>query len=286
MLNKNRIVYISLISLCMSCSDNSFQINQYKNFVINELLAETAIENNEIDGKIERLLLKERALDCIHSPQYLTLTNYKNKKDAFNTSILNKQQFRSQFIQTHTNQLLYNLATYTEWKYEWELDTIKVNLETCNPKDTSTINRIINHSSLLYKGDSNSGLTQLTLMQSNLTVFNHWLERIDGSYFISCGYNRVDELLYYNNKVYFQNEENYVLPGIFTYEKSDPYSIHIFKENSTEFIMENGEKKTFTNPITLKASSKKGVHTVKGVVMIKQKGELIPKPFEFRYIVK
>lgn len=50
--------------------------------------------------------------------------------------------------------------------------------------------------------------------------------------------------------------------------------------------MENGEKKVYTNPITLKASSKKGVHTVKGIIYIKQKGELVPKPFEFRYIVK
>jgi hypothetical protein len=199
---------------------------------------------------------------------------------------LNKQQYSSQFIQTHPNQLLYNLATYSEWKNEWELDTIEVNLKSCSPKDTSTIDKIIKHSNLLYRGDSNSSLTQLTLIQSNITVFNHWLKRIDGSYFNSCGYNRVDELLYYNNKVYFQNEENYVLPGIFTYDKSDLSPIHILKENSTDFIMENGKKKTFTNPITLKASSKKGVHSVRGVMMIIQKGELVPKPFEFRYIVE
>ena len=90
----------------------------------------------------------------------------------------------------------------------------------------------------------------------------------------------------YSNKLFYKNENAYIIPGYFEIDNYKTPEILILKENSTNFILENGAKKNFTNPITLKASATKGVHTVKGVIRIKQRGVLIPKPFEFRYIVE
>jgi len=284
LLKINRYLLLLSIVTVYSCGNNSIPINNYKNGIIEGMRAECKFENNELNSKIEFLIFKNKN-NCMPTTHYLALENYKFIKNALD-STLARTNFNSILIGTHFNQLIHKMSTYNEWRNKWKSDTINFVFSKSNPEDTIILKALVSNKNLLIEHEVNINLIKLSIAQSNYTAFNHWVKRLDGSYYLGFSFTKVNSHLHYSNKVVFQNEVVNIIPGLASFDKTDLSPIYIFKENTNEFIMEKGERKLFTNPINIKASSKKGVHTVKGVIMIKKRGELVPKPFDFRYIIE
>jgi len=281
----NKLLFGSFIILLISCNDNSAVISKFKDSLISDMIAETKVSRSKISSEIDRLIIKEDTHDCMPSRFLNSLTNFQSEKDSTSITIDAINNYSNLFIDNNIKKLLSNFATYKQGKYNWSFDSTTFDKSKCNPLDTLYIKKILDiRLGILKSIHGNHQLIKLSLNNCNQLINRQKLNKFN----IPCCFcfKKLNELLHYENKVFYQNENSSIIPGFSTYDKSYIAPIYILKENSNDFIMKNGEKKKFTNPINLKASSKKGVHTVKGVVMVKQKGELVPKSFEFRYIVE
>lgn len=270
----NKYLSIIIFVLGVSCHTKNHILKNHHDFLLDELSIENIYEANLTEPKI---LYKKAHYNYISTVEKLAIQYY-----TIDSLILNTKQWSHQNLFDFRNNLLFNIGHYNEGKRHYVIDTVKLNLSTANPKDTSLLNTIISTTNYLQQ-TLNSKQIKLQLSYLNLKSLFMKYNRIWTCGFGSSG---LKSKVKYPNKLFYKNERAYIIPGLFEIDGYKDAQIYIFKENSTEFINENGERKTFTNPITLKASSTRGVHTVKGVIMIKHKGELAPKPFEFRYIVE
>lgn len=256
-----------------------------------DMFTESKKSIDELDRKTERLLMEENNKDCIPTKRFNTIQNYNFKKDSTYRSIDSVSILSNHFFNNNIKGLLCNVANYTVGRgrrvNHWSFDTTTLDLSKCNHWDTVIVAKTVKILLGLNLTEvANTNLTKLILIQSNHSLFKHWLDRLNGRGYWNDGFNPIQLNLHYTNKVFFQNEQATIIPGLFTFDKSFTNGTYILKENTSEFILENGENKNFNNPIEMKASDVKGVHTVKGVIMVKKRGELVPKPFEFRYIVE
>jgi hypothetical protein len=268
--------------LVYSCSNNSNQINGYKNKITSNFITKTQDESKITTASLEKIKIDD---ETKYTPTAIVKIDALILfKDSINSVILGLDSITDKNVNQIKNRLLFRFSTYKEGNKNWSLDTNNYLLNNCNPRDTMIISRTNNQFDLISNSNSsNSKLKKARMLQLSQNIFIDWKNKFDRVVF-RCFGPVPETILLSNNNILYQNEISYIYPNIFVTGFSE--SIHIFKENSDDFIMEHGEKKVFTNPITLKASSKKGVHTVKGLIYIKQKGELVPKPFEFRYIVE
>jgi len=282
LLKINNLVTILIIVLFYSCSNNTDQLSRYKNKITSQLIIETQKESKLISTALDIYKLKN---DIIYAPDAVKKINHLIQfKDSLNVMILNLDSITTNKINQIKNALLYNFTTYKKGKHKWSIDTIQYSLNNCNPIDTILISKsLIQFDLLNEKSNLNHYLTKMRILQLSQAIFKRWSEKFDISVF-SCFGPVPETILKTDNHIFYQDENSYIFPNLFATANDEP--IHLLKENSTEFIMKNGKKKVFSNPISLKASATKGVHTVNGVIMITQKGELVPKPFEFRYIVE
>jgi hypothetical protein len=291
LLRGNRILFGLIILVLSSCGDNSASITTFKKGLVVDMITETKMSVDELDRKIERIIITENRRDRIPTRYFNSIISYNSKKDSSYRSIHSTNNFTHQFINNNIKRLLYNVTTYTvgrgKRERKWGIDTSTFDVTTCNPNDTLIVSTTLNRLHYLNaKGVTDTNLLKLTLIQSNHSLFKHWLYRLNGWQTHCWGWGPIQSNLHYTNKVLYKNEPARIIPGLFTFDKSFTNGTYIFKENTSEFIMENGEKKKFTNPIKMKASNITGFHTVKGVITIKKRGELVPKRFEFRYIVE
>lgn len=276
---KINILLIISILLSLSCSNNKLEIGGYQKFIIGELTEETKEQNNRIQKVID-IQISELNTTPNYKRSMADLTETINKLQK---EILNNDSLTQLNVLSIKNTLLNKFSIYKSGRYNWFLDTNTYDFSTCNPKDTSIINRsLIKYEQVINHINLNNKLNQLLLLQTNVYVREQWIGRYNLTSY-QC-FNRPIVMTHFENKIFYQDEHATISPGMFLLDDYVP--INIFNENTSDFIKVNGENKTFTNPVTLQASSVKGVHSVKGVIMVKQKGELIPKPFEFRYIVE
>ena len=282
LLKTNKWLAVILITLIYSCSNNSLQIDSYKNHIISNLTSETQKESKSISTQLLEFKIKQ---EIYYQPSAVEKTEQLSSfKDSLNQIILDSDSLNDSKIISIKNNLLYKFATYKEGEKQWGIDTIHYSLSNCNPRDTMLISKTLRQFELVTSSKKIiQNLKRVVILQLTENIFKAWKGKFDIVVF-SCFGPVPESKLLTKNKVFYQNETSYIYPNIYIIDYD--YPIYIFKENTNQFIMENGEKKAFTNPITLKAPSKKGVHTVKGEILIKQKGELVPKPFEFRYIVE
>ena len=65
-LSKNNIIFLGLLIIMLSsCHDNSTAITSFKNALVIDITAESRKSIDELDRKIERLLIEENNNDCI-----------------------------------------------------------------------------------------------------------------------------------------------------------------------------------------------------------------------------
>ncbi len=289
LLRKNSALFGLLILLLGSCEDNSTIIKGFKNALLKDMIIESKRSVDELDKRTERLVITENMRDSIPSNYYCSILSYKSKKDSSLNSINSMDTYSGKFIDYNIKKLLYNFGTYKQGSgkrgHNWDFDSTTFEISNCNPEDTVYIKKVLKIRLESLKSLAiNKQLSKLSLINANQLINKEGLHKLIPQ--CCFCFNKISRLLHYKNKVYFQNEEVTIIPGLFTFDKTEPRTVHLLKENTTDFIMEKGEKKKFTNSIEMNASEIKGIHTVKGEVIIKHKGMLIPKPFEFRYIVE
>ncbi|MGV6861323.1 MAG: hypothetical protein ACWA41_06100 [Putridiphycobacter sp.] len=277
----NRAWFFILPWFVFGCHSNHEAIEKYQTLTTQKLIHLTNEQkNNTLEDIADYIGNRKNSAE----PAFLkTIDSIGVELDHQNEMIDNKTEFSTEFVTSFLNQSIYKFATYYENKKNWFLDTLNYEKSNLNPKDTSLINQLLNLQNLIEKDSKlNPELTKLVLLQTLNKVYIHQFNK---RYFTFCGNTKINLNLKYSDKLFHQNELAVVYPKASVRDDSK-LSILLFDENTGNFISENGRPKEFNNPIKFKTSNQKDTHTIKGEVMVKLNGELVPLPFEFHYLVE
>jgi len=257
----------------------------------------------EIDGKVYPTALK--SLNDVEN-----FDNYDIPTNLFVGSDRSNPNEKGSSIRTTLNgyrdYLVTKIGNYSEGKTKWTFDPpetkkdLKSALATANPVDTSKIIQLydlLNYPAMVHSHDGEdmpwvavmfdhapivAAAAMFAALKSDVrnaesVAAQHMLDKVDAPMF---NFNKIEPMAFAPSAYINQGDSLPLNVKIAAYDSTEIAKIRYGMDADT--LPERWKETEGTIGLS---GATPGQHRVKGVIMVKQKGELVPKPWEFNYTV-
>ncbi len=255
-----------------------------------------AENGKDADGNI--MLLKPLA-ELSKMDDYDTPSNYFIGSDINNPQGKGPELIKG--LHAYRDKITEEMGNYEsngkKWSFKAPKDPsgLKDALKTCNPEDSSRIRQVYELMSqpetystnyggkiktlpyvsvLFYHTPIVAAVAMLTAMtvdvrNAEATVAEYYLSKVDAP---SFNFNKIEPMAFARTGYLNQNDTMSLRVMIAAYDSTE-----------TPRIVYNGTE--YNGPIPIKATGSPGIQKMSGVIYVKERGQEVPKPWEFSYSV-